>query len=225
MVDAPFYIFSSLLLLSGACVIFARNTVHAVLFLILAFFNGAGLFILLGAEFLAMMLVIVYVGAVAVLFLFVVMMLAIKPQSQNLWFSRQSWRDFNTNFGNVGLLLSSPIAFYYIQEFIVTLLGLHITGDAKIAYSQGYLPVIFVASTADFVVTPAMRLISGIFIVNSFAATMFWSRRYKISLGRTCLQLYQALPLPILVGFVLLLEMIMMMWLWQNSVSNTSCNF
>lgn len=72
-----FYLFSIILLGSGAMVITARNPVHSVLFLILAFFNAAGLFVLLGAEFLAMMLVIVYVGAVAVLFLFVVMTLDI----------------------------------------------------------------------------------------------------------------------------------------------------
>jgi NADH-quinone oxidoreductase subunit J len=70
-----FYVFAALTVLAGAMVIVARNPVHAVLFLILAFFNAAGLFVLLGAEFLAMLLVIVYVGAVAVLFLFVVMML------------------------------------------------------------------------------------------------------------------------------------------------------
>lgn len=70
-----FYLFSFVLVASGAMVITARSPVHSVLFLILAFFNAAGLFVLLGAEFLAMILVIVYVGAVAVLFLFVVMML------------------------------------------------------------------------------------------------------------------------------------------------------
>ena len=70
-----FYLFAVLCVGSGAMVVLAKNPVHAVLFLILAFFNAAGLFILLGAEFLAMLLVIVYVGAVAVLFLFVVMML------------------------------------------------------------------------------------------------------------------------------------------------------
>ena len=72
-----FYLFSIVLLGSGMMVITARNPVHSVLFLILAFFNAAGLFLLLGAEFLAMILVIVYVGAVAVLFLFVVMTLDI----------------------------------------------------------------------------------------------------------------------------------------------------
>jgi NADH-quinone oxidoreductase subunit J len=72
-----FYVLSIVLVGSAAMVVSARNPVHAVLFLILAFFNAAGLFLLAGAEFLAMILVIVYVGAVAVLFLFVVMMLDI----------------------------------------------------------------------------------------------------------------------------------------------------
>jgi NADH-quinone oxidoreductase subunit J len=72
---AFFYLFSTVMIGSAFMVIAARNPVHSVLFLILAFVNAAGLFLLLGAEFLAMILVIVYVGAVAVLFLFVVMML------------------------------------------------------------------------------------------------------------------------------------------------------
>jgi NADH-quinone oxidoreductase subunit J len=70
-----FYLFAAVLLVSAAMVVSARNPVHSVLFLILAFFNAAALFVIAGAEFLAMALVIVYVGAVAVLFLFVVMML------------------------------------------------------------------------------------------------------------------------------------------------------
>ncbi len=72
-----FYLFATVLVVSAIMVITARNPVHSVLFLILAFFNAAGLFVLLGAEFLAFILVIVYVGAVAVLFMFVVMMLDI----------------------------------------------------------------------------------------------------------------------------------------------------
>lgn len=72
-----FYLFAILVVSSGALTILSRNPVHSVLWLILAFFNAAGLMILLGAEFIAMLLVIVYVGAVAVLFLFVVMMLDI----------------------------------------------------------------------------------------------------------------------------------------------------
>ena len=72
-----FYLFAGILVLSALMVITARNPVHSVLFLILSFFTSAGLFVLLGAEFIAMIMVIVYVGAVAVLFLFVVMMLDI----------------------------------------------------------------------------------------------------------------------------------------------------
>ncbi|MCC7282455.1 MAG: NADH-quinone oxidoreductase subunit J [Acetobacteraceae bacterium] len=72
-----FYLFAAILLVSAGMVVTARNPVHSVLFLVLAFFNAAVLFLLAGAEFLAMILVIVYVGAVAVLFLFVVMMLDI----------------------------------------------------------------------------------------------------------------------------------------------------
>lgn len=75
-----FYLFAAVAVASGVMVVTARNPVHAVLFLILAFFNAAGLFVLLGAEFLAMALVVVYVGAVAVLFLFVVMMLDVNFQ-------------------------------------------------------------------------------------------------------------------------------------------------
>ena len=72
-----FYLFAAMVVASGAITILARNPVHSVLWLILAFFNAAGLMVLVGAEFIAMLLVIVYVGAVAVLFLFVVMMLDI----------------------------------------------------------------------------------------------------------------------------------------------------
>ena len=70
-----FYLFAVLAVLAGFCVVVSRNPVHAVLWLILAFLSSAGLFVLQGAEFIAMLLIIVYVGAVAVLFLFVVMML------------------------------------------------------------------------------------------------------------------------------------------------------
>ncbi len=72
-----FYVFATVLMMAALAVITAKNPVHSVFFLILAFFNAAGLFVLIGAEYIAMTLVIVYVGAVAVLFLFVVMMLNI----------------------------------------------------------------------------------------------------------------------------------------------------
>jgi len=83
-----FYVFAAIMVASGVLVITARNPVHSVLYLILAFFTAAGLFVLLGAEFVAMILVIVYVGAVAVLFLFVVMMLDVNFQELRAGFKR-----------------------------------------------------------------------------------------------------------------------------------------
>ena len=76
-----FYLFSTVIVLSALMVVSSRNPVHSVLFLILSFVNAAGLFVLLGAEFLAMILIVVYVGAVAVLFLFVVMMLNVTERT------------------------------------------------------------------------------------------------------------------------------------------------
>jgi len=83
-----FYLFAGFVILGAALTILSRNPVHSVLWLILAFFNAAGLFVLLGAEFLAMILVIVYVGAVAVLFLFVVMMIDVDFARLRAGFSR-----------------------------------------------------------------------------------------------------------------------------------------
>jgi NADH-quinone oxidoreductase subunit J len=87
-----FYLFATIVIASGVMTIASRNPVHSVLWLILAFFNAAGLFLLLGAEFLAFLLIIVYVGAVAVLFLFVVMMLdvdftALRSGLARYWFA------------------------------------------------------------------------------------------------------------------------------------------
>jgi NADH-quinone oxidoreductase subunit J len=99
-----FYLFATVTVISGAAVISARNPVHSVLFLILAFFNSAGLFVLLGAEFLAMILVIVYVGAVAVLFLFVVMMLDI-----NFAELRRGFLQYLPIGGLIGLVLLAEL--------------------------------------------------------------------------------------------------------------------
>lgn len=103
-----FYFFSAIVLLSAIMVITARNPVHSVLFLILAFFNAAGLFVLLGAEFIAMILVIVYVGAVAVLFLFVVMMLDI---------SFSDLRKGAMQYVPIGLLVGGILLFELITVF------------------------------------------------------------------------------------------------------------
>jgi len=95
-----FYLFAAITVAAGFMVIAARNPVHSVLYLILAFFTSAGLFVLIGAEFIAMILVIVYVGAVAVLFLFVVMMLDI-----NFTELRQGFLQYLPIGGLIGIVL------------------------------------------------------------------------------------------------------------------------
>ena len=105
-----FYLFAFMIVAAGVMVITARNPVHSVLFLILAFFNAAGLFVLLGAEFLAMILVVVYVGAVAVLFLFVVMMLDINFVEMREGFMRY-------------LPIGGIVAFILLAEILVVLGG------------------------------------------------------------------------------------------------------
>ena len=107
-----FYLFAGVTCLAGLMVISSRNPVHSVLFLILAFFNSAGLFVLLGAEFLAMLLVVVYVGAVAVLFLFVVMMLDINFAELREGFQRY----MPLGLGVGGILLAEILFVFFNRE-------------------------------------------------------------------------------------------------------------
>src|SRR5881394_3727033 len=100
-----FYLFAGVCIASAFMVIAAKNPVHSVLFLILAFVNAAGLFVLLGAEFLAMVLIVVYVGAVAVLFLFVVMMLVVDFAQL-----RQGMATYLPIGGTIGLILLVELA-------------------------------------------------------------------------------------------------------------------
>ncbi|PIW29139.1 MAG: NADH:ubiquinone oxidoreductase subunit J [Rhodospirillales bacterium CG15_BIG_FIL_POST_REV_8_21_14_020_66_15] len=122
-----FYMFAFVTVAAGVLVISSRNPVHSVLFLILAFFNSAGLFVLLGAEFLAMILVVVYVGAVAVLFMFVVMMLDI-----NFTALRSGFLQYLPLGGLVGLIL--------LAELLVVAGGWQsIAGGAKMAQAAAPL--------------------------------------------------------------------------------------
>lgn len=105
---ALFYIFSTILVLAALRVVTARNPVHAVLFLVLAFFNASGLWLLLQAEFLAIALIVVYVGAVMVLFLFVVMMLDINLERLRRGFWNNLW-------------LGGPIAVLMVVEMVAVL--------------------------------------------------------------------------------------------------------
>jgi|TARA_B110000263_G_scaffold247761_1_gene261264 NADH-quinone oxidoreductase subunit J len=111
-----FYLFSTVAVLSALMVISAKNPVHSVLFLILSFVNAAGLFVLLGAEFLAMILVVVYVGAVAVLFLFVVMMLDI-----NFIKLREGFLQYLPFGALLGIVLIIELGFLFLTKSFSTM--------------------------------------------------------------------------------------------------------
>ncbi|HEY7747148.1 MAG TPA: NADH-quinone oxidoreductase subunit J [Aestuariivirgaceae bacterium] len=129
-----FYLFAAVAVASAIMVITSRNPVHSVLYLILCFFNGAGLFILLGAEFLAMILVVVYVGAVMVLFLFVVMMLDI---------DYAELRQGMLNYLPVG----ATIGFILLVELILALGAWAILPNAGSVVAAPVPPVVKVTNT------------------------------------------------------------------------------
>ncbi len=129
-----FYILAAATLGAGFLVITARNPVHSVLFLIAAFFSAAGLFVLLGAEFLAMLLVVVYVGAVAVLFLFVVMMLDVDFTALRAEFARY-------------LPVGGAVALVLVGEMIFVSLGVAQRGAAAKTSGVALVQTGFVSNT------------------------------------------------------------------------------
>ena len=151
-----FYLFSLLAIASGLLVITAKNPVHSVLFLILCFFNAAGLLILMGAEFLAMILVVVYVGAVAVLFLFVVMMLDVDFTEL-----RSGMLNYLPVGGVIGLILLAELVLLF------TTWNVPVDLKAQAAYPEGvtntkalgeviYTQYVFFFQTAGLILLVAM---------------------------------------------------------------------
>jgi NADH-quinone oxidoreductase subunit J len=144
-----FYLFAAVTVASAVMVISARNPVHSVLFLILAFFNSAGLFVLMGAEFLAMILVVVYVGAVAVLFLFVVMMLDI-----NFVELRQGFLQYLPIGALVALILLAELALvlgvWIASPVAATVARAPIPPAAQVANTQAIGAVIYTDYVALF---------------------------------------------------------------------------
>jgi NADH-quinone oxidoreductase subunit J len=137
-----FYLFASVCVASAVMVIASRNPVHSVLFLILAFVNAAGLFVLMGAEFLAMILVIVYVGAVAVLFLFVVMMLDVDFTAL-----RQGFLDYLPVGGLVGIV------------FFGELVAMLVAGSGALSTGAGKAIAEPIPPLADVTNTEALGLV------------------------------------------------------------------
>ena len=153
-----FYLFSLAAIASAVLVITARNPVHSVLFLILCFFNAAGLFVLLGAEFLAMILVVVYVGAVAVLFLFVVMMLDVDFVEL-----REGFLNYLPVGGVIGLILLVEIILlvgtWTISPDLIAHASAPASGDITNTQALGqilYTKYVFYFQTAGLILLVAM---------------------------------------------------------------------
>jgi len=155
-----FYLFAAITVAAGVMVISARNPVHSVLFLILAFFNAGGLFVLMGAEFLAMILIVVYVGAVAVLFLFVVMMLDI-----NFVELRQGFLQYLPIGALVGIILLveliAVVSAWVVAPDAGLTIGLPVAPPDSVTNTQAlgevlYTKYIYLFQTAGLVLLVAM---------------------------------------------------------------------
>ena len=169
-----FYIFSAVTIGSGFMVIAARNPVHSVLFLILAFVNAAGLFMLLGAEFLAMILVVVYVGAVAVLFLFVVMMLDVDFAEL-----RQGFLQYLPIGALVGVIL--------LAELLIVLGGWYFAPDGD--DRRRFAPVTTLTNTAalgDILYTRYIFLfqVAGLVLLVAMIGAIVLTLRHKAGVKR-----------------------------------------
>lgn len=181
-----FYGFAFWLLVGGAAVVFSRNAVHGVLWLIFTFFNAAGLFLLLGAEFLSMMLVIVYVGAVAVLFLFVVMMLDVTPSTSQGPTLKEKFSSFikaTTAFLPVGV------------PYALITAGL-------------WTPMIWFTDWP----TPALMAALAASALGAYALTVHLTKKSPVALFLTWLQ---SLPLSLLLGLLMALEIVVLISGWQ----------
>jgi len=171
-----FYVFALVTVASAFMVIAAKNPVHSVLFLILAFFNAAGLFILLGAEFLAMILVVVYVGAVAVLFLFVVMMLDVDFAEL-----RQGFLQYLPIGALVGLIL--------LVELVMVLGGALVTPETASGFAAPTPPVEEVSNTAAIGRLLYTRYIfffqtAGLILLVAMIGAIVLTLRHKVGVKR-----------------------------------------
>ena len=212
MVALAFYFFAAVTLTSGLLVVTARNPVHAVFFLILAFFSSAGLFVLLEAEFLAMILVVVYVGAVAVLFLFVVMMLDIPVPQIKPWFL-PSAKALLSSLGWFG----SYIAFYAVIFAIVASLSfMALLCLEFIIFPWLGMTFSFLAMTKGFLLWLALFVIAAL-AMTLYISTRLSNRLFRTSFIKTFKVLCHNFPVGFLISLLLGLELIFVIQIWNTS--------
>ena len=192
-----FYLFAGIMVASAVMVISARNPVHSVLFLILAFFNAAGLFVLMGAEFLAMILVVVYVGAVAVLFLFVVMMLDIDFAQL-----RQGFLKYAPIGAIVGLILLAELVLvggaWIFSPDAPQALSVPIPDPGKVTNTHALGRVLYTTYIYAFQAAGLVLLVAMIGAIVLTLRERVGVRKQKISaqLARTRVQAVQVVKVP-----------------------------
>lgn len=215
-----FYLFATLLLGAAVGVIFSKNPVHSVLFLILAFFNGAALFVLLGAEFLAMLLVIVYVGAVAVLFLFVVMMLEIAPQKS----TRLSWHERGLRLKK-GSKELGRFALFFIPFWGVLMYGIGVVGAllqggglSSFLVQEGGVVWSLISLGKGVDKTLSLMTLSVALALITFFLALQGARRFSgVNLLEAGRHFFSALPMSFFVGLLLIGECVYVSLSWSSS--------
>lgn len=225
MVSIAFFVFAGILIASALAVVFSRNSVHSVLFLILAFFNAAALFLIAGAEFLAMLLVVVYVGAVAVLFLFVVMMMDINPQTQPRLFAFEQFKktslDLMTFIGYVVIFFGLFVAIGYGLSYVYSVFAGIIEQPTKLAINED-LPWIAQLPWLSLLYDSALEVRFWIGLVAYF---LTW-RLTQVIIGSGFLQVASRFinSLPSLMGVAILLifEFCFLVIQWQSSSMSES---
>lgn len=231
MITLAFYLFSFMVLFSGVMVVTARNPVHSVLFLIFAFFNSAGLFVILGAEFLAMLLVVVYVGAVAVLFLFVVMMMDINLRSLRQSFQGGEGDLFKTLYLTTGLLsvfalmglfsvfgLSNIIGYFFqiVPQDTVKVSVAQLFSDPTTFFQLPLWDVmitLFIYKTFSYETLSFLIVLGLSLVIGMFVAELVMRRTF-----REVLQLLaKTIPVSWLLALLLGVELVAMIALWHDS--------
>ena len=200
-----FYIFAIFLLVSGLGVVFSKSPVHSVFFLILSFFNAAGLFVLVGAEFLAMILILVYVGAVAVLFLFVVMMLDGNTESLKKT-PMPKWELFFKS--------SFQISMFFIPTVFIIVLNIYLTSC--------WYQVLFDQLLEGFWNQPISLFdlyILSSFILSIISGHLVFKQIVSITLLQSFKNFLESFPLNFIIMILIFVEFLVFAFLWGTSIT------
>ena len=214
-----FYFFSAITLGSATMVLAARNPVHSIFFLILAFFSSAGLWVLLGAEFLAMVLVVVYVGAVAVLFLFVVMMLDIPAAKIRSWITPDIKAFFTSTWGLLRYLALFSFCLLLGTVISAAINGLILLGTVYTLENKLVSLIEVLSKPKEILIAYPLLLLSGVvfFGISFFAARHISNKIFRTTFARILQKTATSLPLGLLVITIFAAEIMATLAVWTTA--------